>query len=99
MEDKNSPGIPTEREIEAWPWHHLEGKREQMGRDRRNKRRRETSSRIRSLTEQQKFDREQTALWWKLTKLLNRREFVSYEDLPDRLKDSMEPWDGEMEYP
>ena len=64
-----------------------------------NRHRRARGVMIRAMTPEQKWEREQTSLWWKLHSIFNRREWIIYDDLPEKLKESIAPFDEEYLYP
>lgn len=66
---------------------------------RRNAHRRERRCRLKALSPQEKFDREQTLLWWKLHTIFTRKEYITYESLPDRLKAEIAPFTEEFIFP
>jgi hypothetical protein len=65
----------------------------------RNSHKRESYRLIREETPEQRFEREQLSLWHKLHSVLTHREFITYEELPDKLKEIIAPFDEEYIYP
>lgn len=43
-------------------------------------------SRVKTLSPEQKWEREQRILWFKLRYVFTHKEYVAYEDLPETLK-------------
>lgn len=65
---------------------------EQKKRKARNAHRREWYRAIQELTPEQRHEREQRLLWHKLHSVFTRKEFVSYENLPKKLRDQVDPF-------
>jgi len=74
-------------------------KSEKLEHIRRNAHRRERSRLIRELSPQEKFDRDQMSLWWKLHSIFTRKEYITYESLPEKLKGTITPFDEEFIFP
>jgi hypothetical protein len=63
--------------------------------------RREKQKKIRELPPKEKFERAQRLLWFKLHSCFTKKEYVSYEDLPEELKSQIQPfeeflWDNRL---
>lgn len=76
----------------------MEKTKEAKERRARNAHRRTRIAAIRSLSPDERFQHDQHLLWHKLHTIFTRKEYVSYEDLPDKLKAQIADY-GEFIYP
>ncbi len=70
-----------------------------LKRIRQNAHRRERSRQLKALSPQEKFDREQRLLWFKLNSIFTRKQYITYESLPEKLKEQIAPFDEEFVFP
>lgn len=72
---------------------------EHLKRIRQNAHRRERSRLLKELSPQAMFEREQRLLWFKLNSIFTHKEFFTYDSLPEKLKEHIAPFSGELSYP
>ncbi len=64
-----------------------------LRRIKRNAHRRERYRLLAALSPQEKFDREQRLLWYKLHSIFTHKEFIVHEYLPEVLRNTIAPFE------
>lgn len=72
---------------------YVENTPEMKAKRKRNAHRRERNRLIREMPPKEKFEYEQKLLWWKLHTIFTKKEFVTYENLPEALRIQIEPFE------
>ena len=48
---------------------------------------------IKALPPEERWERDQRLLWWKLRRTFDKREYIEYESLPEALQKQIEPFE------
>lgn len=79
-------------------WRIEKPKKVRLSQTKKNRANRASYKKIKNMTPEEREAHDQLVLWFNLRKIFNRKEYIHYEDLPDTLREQIEPFE-EFVYP